>query len=95
MFQIQDGASSNINPIMGDSMIQGEHFNTKIMEIDHELRRFDLSKGGYRGTELIMETEKISDPSTRKNIEKTLSLASPLETCSNFVEHAPHMPKNN
>ena len=23
-------------------MIQGEHFNTKIMEIDYELRRFDL-----------------------------------------------------
>ena len=53
---------------MGDFMIQGEHFNTKIMEIDYELRRFDLSKGGYCGTKLIMETEKIFDPSTGKNI---------------------------
>ena len=76
-------------------MIQGEHFNTKIMEIDYELRRFDLSKGGYCGTKLIMETEKIFDPSTGKNIQKTLNLASLLETCANSVEHAPHVSKNN
>lgn len=80
---------------MGDFMIQGEHFNTKIMEIDYELRRFDLSKGGYRGTELIMETKMIFNPSMGKNIEKTLNLASPLETCANSMKHTPHVPKNN
>ena len=56
------GDNDNAIPIRKDTKYQDECFNVKIMEIDQELLRYELSEGGNHWSEA--DKEKVSNSET-------------------------------
>lgn len=58
------GDYGNATPIRKDTLLQEEHFNAKIMEIDQELLRYETGEGGNQGAKI--DKENMSKPITKK-----------------------------
>ena len=85
------GDNPNVIPMSEVPKNQGEYFNVRIMEIDQELLRFDLCKGGNLG--LDTTKENIFNPVMATIDAVTQLSSSHIVTQGKSKEHAFHMIK--
>ena len=86
------GDNSNAIPIREASENKGEYLNTRIMEIDQELWKDDLHKGGNLGSNTFKEIQNEPIPITAEFYKGIQLFSKSLDTQDKLAEHASHVP---